>query len=162
MPAPSHTPARAAKFNRNADCFANAGSSATFRRGQMAECPRQRLPQRGLQNPKATCIAFVQFADHKPAGNSAADNRGQMAESPRQRVPQRGGRNPNVKTRCVRSFLRSEHPNAPTARRRQMGKHKSNKWQLQSRHCTHSTRQFFLVILNAAARRRAKAKEKRT
>ena len=57
MPAPSHPPARAAKPNWNTDCIANAGSSATHKCGQMAECPRQRLPQRGLQNPKATRIA---------------------------------------------------------------------------------------------------------
>ena len=78
MPAPSHTPARAAKPNWNTDCIANAGSSATHKRGQMAECPRQRLPQRGLQNPKATCIAktfgFLQrtiatkYANHRASG----------------------------------------------------------------------------------------------
>ena len=78
MPAPSHTPARAAKPNRDADCIANAGSSATHKRGQMAECPRQRLPQRGLQNPKATCIAktfgfllrtiATKYANHRASG----------------------------------------------------------------------------------------------
>ena len=78
MPAQSHTPARAAKFNWNANCFANTGSSAAHKRGQMAECPRQRLPQNGLQNPKATCIAktfgFLQrtiatkYANHRASG----------------------------------------------------------------------------------------------
>ena len=59
-------------------CDAGAESSATHKRGHMAECPRQRVPKRGVQNPKATRIAkafgfqlriiAAKYANHRTSG----------------------------------------------------------------------------------------------